>query len=117
MTPAQARRVTILWHDTIVAPAFDQERKKYRCFHCGQHFPRYKVCGDHWPDTKGSRPDLRYDVTAGHCSCGPCNTSGSRHRTPHPMKNPELKKVKKPPLCKKCRIRLAVKNDCCPFCR
>ena len=98
-----AKKAIVIWHLTIVARAYDPARQKYQCFHCGGWFPREKVCGDHWPATKGSRPDLRYDISAGVTSCAHCNTSGSPSRTPDPMKpKKEQKKTSKPPLCKKC---------------
>lgn len=102
------RKVTVLWHDTIVSRAFDPARKLYRCFHCQKWFPRNKVCGDHWPNTKASRPDLRYDVSAGVCSCAFCNTSGASTRTPDPMKKKESKpKTPRTPDCKKLGCKLA----------
>jgi hypothetical protein len=104
LSPDQETRLMKQWH-TAVCEQAKQPDGTYKCFHCGDPFDRDMVCGDHWPHTKGARPDLRFDVKNGVCSCAECNTSGSRNRTP----------VKKD-LCGKCKIRLPVYGDRCIVC-
>lgn len=102
----QKETLTKLWHDEVCNKAYDDMAERFKCFHCGLYFVREECCGDHWPDTKAAAPDLRWDVSAGVCSCGPCNSGGNGKRTA----------VKKN-LCKKCRIRLPVTNGLCIVCR
>lgn len=67
------------WHNLIVSKA-PHAGDYYQCFHCEKFYPRNQVCGDHFPHTKGSRPDLRYDVNNGVCSCAKCNVSNAPTR-------------------------------------
>lgn len=106
MSPSQQKRVTIAWHNVICEAARDPLSGLYICFHCQMPFERNRVCGDHFPDTKAAAPELRYDVTAGKCSCAGCNTSGASTRT----------RVQKK-LCTKCRIRLPLSDNLCVVCR
>lgn len=78
LTPLQKKRLIIGWHNIIVEKA--RVGDIYECFHCGLFFPREKVCGDHYPHTKGAHPALRFDVNNGVCCCMRCNTSGSPFR-------------------------------------
>lgn len=70
----------LVWHEAVCERARNPDDGLYRCFHCEKHFPRDEVCGDHFPHTRGARPDLKYDPDNGVCSCMPCNTSGSPDR-------------------------------------
>lgn len=76
---ADGRRM-IVWHKTICARAKDEDSGMYRCFHCKRLFPHNEVCGDHFPHTRSERPDLKYDLSNGVCSCMSCNQSGSPTR-------------------------------------
>jgi hypothetical protein len=112
MSDYLAGRIIRLWHALIVYRSYSPARDRFQCFHCGGWFTRQEVCGDHFPHTKGSRPDLRYDLENGVCSDMMCNVSNAPTRS-----KAEPKKVKKPPVCSVCRLRLATKNGKCPFCR
>jgi len=74
------------WHNEVVERArvsligFMTSGDLYECFHCEKLFPRNEVCGDHWPHTKGARPDLKYDVRNGRCTCRSCNRSDNPNR-------------------------------------
>src|SRR5947209_7469042 len=96
-----------LWHDCIVAQTWDEKKGKGKCFHCGNWFPRDMLCGDHWPRTKGSAPQLRLDVLSGVPSCSGCNVSGAPTRKPDPMKKTESKPKSGKNLCSKCHLLLA----------
>jgi hypothetical protein len=65
------RERMIAWHEAVCERA--REGTRYRCYHCRQLFPREKVCGDHYPYSRGSRPDLKYDLDNGVCCCTRCN--------------------------------------------
>lgn len=106
LTQRERELLTGLWHDEVCEQAFNPFAERYKCFHCSLFFPRNEVCGDHWPHTKGARPDLRFDVSNGVCSCAGCNTSGNRNRK-------TIKKI----LCKTCRIRNPVYGDVCIVCK
>ena len=81
LTDSEKKEFIIVWHEIIVARSFDPKRNKHQCHHCQLWFVREKVCGDHFPHTKGARPDLRFDILNGVTSCAGCNTSGSKHRS------------------------------------
>lgn len=98
--------LTELWHDEVCKKAHDDLAERYKCYHCSLFFLREEVCGDHFPHTKGARPDLRFDVANGVCSCAGCNTSGNRKR-----------KQPKKDLCRKCRILIPTYGDLCFRCR
>src|SRR5688572_15042869 len=55
----------------------------YQCYHCGNLFPRNEVCADHYPYSRGSRPDLFLDPKNLVCSCQFCNQSNSPNRNAH----------------------------------
>lgn len=79
----QIKQAMEVWHRIITQKGLKKHGAfigLYRCYHCGGHFPRNMVCGDHFPYTKGSRSDLQLDVRNGVCSCMQCNTSGNKHR-------------------------------------
>lgn len=82
LTDYRARELTILWHDAIRQLAPRNEDQQLQCFHCEGWFQDEAICGDHFPYTKGSRPDLRYNLTNGVPTCAGCNTSGARTRKP-----------------------------------
>lgn len=73
-------KYTELWHKAIRALAPVDGGGRLQCFHCEQFFDEDCICGDHFPYTKGSRPDLRYDFRNGVPCCARCNTSGARTR-------------------------------------
>ena len=75
-----AKRVMRVWHDIVTYKSFDIQTGLYRCFHCKRLFPQNETCGDHFPHTKGSRPDLKFDTENGVCSCMRCNVSNSPTR-------------------------------------
>jgi len=52
----------------------------YQCHHCKKLFPKEEVCADHWPFSRGSRPDLFLDIQNLVCCCLFCNVSDSPHR-------------------------------------
>src|SRR3990167_2969672 len=64
--------------EEVVESARDGER--YRCHHCGKLFPKEEVCADHYPCSRGSRPDLKYDRNNLVCSCKECNRSDNQNR-------------------------------------
>ena len=70
-TKGMHKRANSIWHELVV--------QSDQCWHCGRTFPRDMLCGDHLI-TKGSRPDLRYDIRVGVSCCKECNTSGSKYR-------------------------------------
>src|ERR1051326_5661401 len=107
LTAFELKKYTILWHDIIVARSYDPKRDQYQCFHCEDWFSRNRVCGDHFPDTKAAKPEIRFDILAGVCSCMEDNTSGARKR-----KKPGFKKI-----CSKCRVLLAGPDGLCFKCR
>lgn len=78
LTKYRERRIMNLWHDIVV----DKGRFKdmYQCFHCEELFPRNMMVGDHFPFTKGSRPDLKFDIANGVPSCARCNISNAPSR-------------------------------------
>lgn len=83
MSKTQRARADEAWHDFIVSRAMIDIRSGvtfYQCYHCKGEFPRNSVCGDHFPYTKGSRPDLRYSINNGVPCCKSCNQSDSPHR-------------------------------------
>lgn len=67
----------IRWHDLVVEQSWEDDM--YRCHYCKRLFQRNKVCGDHVA-TKGSSPNLKFDVSNGVCCCAGCNISGSLRR-------------------------------------
>lgn len=56
------------------------EHPYWTCFHCGKLFPRVEICLDHWPYSRGARPDLLLDRRNLKPSCKACNTSGNPQR-------------------------------------
>lgn len=73
------------WHDKVVEKGrtdltTTEGKPLYLCFHCKALFTREYVCGDHWPRSKGARPDLKLDPDAGVCCCMTCNVSNSPTR-------------------------------------
>lgn len=70
-TQGLKRRAIQLWHETVCTSS--------KCYHCERYFPVDMICGDHFI-TKGSRPDLKYDIRNGVPTCQECNTSGSKYR-------------------------------------
>lgn len=73
------------WHEIVCERArvsfyHADETYRYKCFHCGYLFPRNMVTGDHYPYSRGARPDLKLDPDNGVCSCMECNTSNSPTR-------------------------------------
>lgn len=73
------RKLSLIeWHELVCERA--REGTKYRCHHCQNLFDRDRVCGDHYPYSRGARPDLLLDPENGVCSCGPCNTSNAPTR-------------------------------------
>lgn len=113
LTKYRARQLIELWHEIIVARAHDPKTDRYQCFHCKDWFEKDMVCGDHFPVSKGSDENVRYDILAGKCSCRRCNTSGSPFRQASMKKPPP--KVRKN-LCEKCHIRLPVYGRLCIVC-
>lgn len=79
LSPGAHARITEQWHRTIrsMAPHRDD---LVQCFHCEAWFEEDLICGDHFPYTKGTRPDLRYHLGNGVACCARCNTSGARAR-------------------------------------
>lgn len=73
-----SKKIMIEWHNIICEEYSIGDM--CLCFHCGVLYPRNEVCGDHFPYTKGARPDLRFNVKNGRCCCASCNTSGNKNR-------------------------------------
>src|SRR4051812_23923423 len=73
----------IEWHNTVLkgGRVLINCQTMYLCFHCLRIFPRNMVCGDHWPHSRGARPDLKYDPANGVCSCMECNRSDHPNRS------------------------------------
>lgn len=116
LSESQRRKFMAAWHRIVV------ERAGNACEDCGYsaEFESGELCGDHI-ETKGSRPDLAFDVMNGKSTCLPCHNKRhsvglSRQRKGKPV---ERVKFKKPPLCPKCRIRIAVPalGGKCSVCR
>lgn len=110
LTDGEKERLTLLWHEVVVAKGYDPAKDRYACHHCGYWFSRDEVCGDHWPMTKGAAPELRFDVGNGVCSCSGCNTSGNSHR------RESMKAHPKHDLCRSCGFRLAARDGLCFWC-
>lgn len=72
LNPYQKHCLDVLWHKTIV------EAAGFRCSYCNRYYPPDSgmLCGDHIIP-KGSRPDLRWDITNGRSTCNECH--GLRH--------------------------------------
>lgn len=105
MNDNQKRTVMRLWHKTIVLNANSQ------CEYCGHsaEFESGELCGDHI-ETQGARPDLRYDITNGKCTCMDCHNKRhagniSPHSTMKENKEKQARKHKKP-TCKVDRCRM-----------
>ena len=67
-----------MWHKIIIEQG--REDDMFRCSLCKKLFPENMVCGDHHPYTKGSHPELKFDVENGRIVCAPCNDNQSPHR-------------------------------------
>ena len=83
----QARRIAdkmkmLIWHNTVCNRAMEMTdgMPMYRCFHCDTLFFRNEVCGDHFPHSRGARPDLKFDPNNGVCCCKDCNRSDNPKR-------------------------------------
>lgn len=117
LTDAERQELTRRWHD-LVCERFrlpytdDAGQALYLCYHCGWKFPREKVCGDHFPVTKGSSEAVRFDVDAGVCSCSACNTSGNDNRKRSMKAHPKYEGG----LCKKCRLLIPINDGLCLKC-
>jgi hypothetical protein len=107
--PGTYDRLMKVWHKIIIDGANNT------CEYCGtsHEADSGELAGDHI-QTKGSRPDLVFDVTNGKCTCLPC------HNKRHDGNISPTRVVKrtKPDrkLCSKCRLHLAGNGDKCPFC-
>ncbi len=66
------------WHE--IAREKGRVGDRYRCYHCGQLFPREETCGDHYPFSRGARPDLKLDPDNSVCTCMFCNASNAPTR-------------------------------------
>jgi hypothetical protein len=78
MGKAQKKHIHDMWRRIGVEKGRIGEM--YKCHHCEQMFPRDMVTSDHYPYTRGARPDLRYNIYNSVCSCQLCNTSGTDTR-------------------------------------
>lgn len=106
LTPSDHRKLTVLWHNCVVAKGYDPEARRYFCHHCKNPFPRDRICGDHYPVTKGSDEKVRYDVACGVPSCSHCNTSANNSR----------KVFQTRPVCTRCRFLLQAVDGLCYRC-
>ena len=75
---SQSKRIMNIWHGLIRLKG--EVDGAYQCFHCEEIKEEHQICGDHFPYTKGSRPDLKFDIRNGRPSCQFCNTSGAAKR-------------------------------------
>jgi hypothetical protein len=84
------------WHRIVIEAAGNA------CVDCGRSatVESGELCGDHI-QTKGSRPDLVFDVTNGRCVCLDCHNQRHSQGLPKPKGGKETKpvKFKKPPVC------------------
>lgn len=97
----QLHKATVAWHEAVLA------RDNLTCTYCGisAESDSGELCGDHI-ETKAARPDLRFDVSNGRCTCLEChNKRGTGEFSPHKtmqqnqQKQEKKKKTKKAPVC------------------
>lgn len=74
------KRVLIRLHELVCEKAYDDERDQYQCFHCKDWFAKNEIIGDHYPDSKGAKPSIKFNIDCLVPSCKPCNRSDSPNR-------------------------------------
>lgn len=105
LTTYQREKFMRTWHKIVV------ERDGCQCTYCGHSAPfdSGELCGDHI-ETRGSRPDLAFDVSNGRATCMTCHTHRhaghlSPHKTMRENRKAQEEKKEKAPKRKECKCR------------
>lgn len=78
LTTYQAKKYMALLRELVIER--DRQGNFFQCVHCEEMYTLEFATLEHFPYSRGARPDLKYDLKNCHLSCARCQVSNAPTR-------------------------------------